>query len=207
MKKLLLIALPLFFAFSLQGCYYVQNMVVKEASNKPINGFDIEISNYNKITDKKINLSFTLDENSDIGEFPWVETQNKIKQHLKDKGVILSSEGRPVTVTLNSFSIKGSNYAKYKPTNSNISAFAVTSLGGTLLEAVAVGMAERKITKLTKDKTKGDGRNFVPDLKLTIKSNDYETILKMSSVVAMGNYFAHPSKISASAISEFFVPK
>ena len=206
MKKLLLIALPLFFAFSLQGCG-LQKMVVKDASNKPINGFDIEISNYNKITDKKINLSFTLDENSDIGEFPWVETQNKIKQHLKNKGVILSSEGRPVTITLNSFSIKGSNYAKSKPTNNNILASSVTSLGGTLLEAVAVGMAERKITKLTEDKTKGDGRNFVPALKLTIQSNDYKTTLKMSFIGAISNYFAFSSKVSASAMSEFFVPK
>ncbi|GAB6071514.1 hypothetical protein JCM30760_26120 [Thiomicrorhabdus hydrogeniphila] len=205
MKKFIT-ALSIASVLTLSGCG-TSPMIVKEADNKIINGFDISITNLDKITDRKINLTFVKDKDGEIEDFPWDKVEEGVRNKLTEKGVILTPEGRSVTVELNKFRGLGSQYATLRIARGYVPGGVVSSLGGSVAQDVAVRAVDRKIAKDKVSGDTGDGKNFVADLAFTVKSTGYESKVGMSGVEALYGYVSNAKVFTIQAISEFFVPK
>jgi hypothetical protein len=205
MKKLIT-ALSIASVITLSGCQ--SNPVINPSSDaNGVDGYDVSVDNYNKISDKVINLKFAVNQMGEVEDFPWDEVESDVIEILKDKGVKLSSEGRPVTVTLDKFVAHGSNSAFRKVARGNNLGGIVGSLGGSVLQAVAVHELDRKVAKDSADKaTEDDGRNFVPEIGFKVESTDFEANVNLHSKQALGSYVTSTVWLVRQAIAEYFTP-
>jgi len=133
MKKIIA-ALSVVSAIALTGCSLTPIIDPASADLPHVNGYTVLIDNYNKIPDKNINLTFAVNPTGEIEEFPWDEVESDVVELLKSKGIKLSSEGRPVTVTLEKFVGHGSNTARVKIATGNNLGGIVGALGGSLIQ-------------------------------------------------------------------------
>lgn len=191
---------------------------IKDENNgKPVGAYVVNFTSSEKIYDKKINLNFKLAENANIGEFDWKDVQEDIVENLTSKGVVLSDDGRPVTVVLNGFKAWGSNYYKHRSgyANNGIASGISDALGVGIVGRAVSGVAEGAITadaqneereKLGRDS--GDGTNFVPEVDFTIESdNGFKSNVNLIARGAFVNYLSTTEGVTVDAVSEFFEPK
>ncbi len=203
MKKLIT-ALSIVAVITLSGCS-TSPIITKDNKTDIRNGYHVDVSNYEKIADKNINLAFKVADGADIGEFYWKETQEDVIDNLQSKGIKLTPEGRPVTVILNGFTAWGSSHAQTKLYQAPQSgSMIVGSLGGSVAQAVLANTVERYADKKLNPKEKDDGKTFVPEVVFSIVSDNYESTVGMKSDIAFSNYISMTKKLTAQAISEFF---
>jgi hypothetical protein len=206
MKKIFSIV-ALVGSVALTGCS-TSPMLVENSKTDMRNGFHIKVSNYEKISDKKINLTFKVAEGADIGEFDWKETQEDVIDNLQSKGVELASDGRDVTIALDGYNALGSSRAGTKrhvaPQSGSIIA---GTLGGSVLLAVAANTIERGIDKAAYDETKDDGENFVAQVMFTVSSKGYTSNVSMICDEAFPGAAYNAEIRTTQIMSEFFEPK
>jgi hypothetical protein len=204
MKKLIT-ALSIASVITLSGCQV--NPVIDPSSDaKGVGGYDVSVDNYNKISDKNINLKFAVNPMGEIEEFPWSEVEAEVIESLKEKGVNITSEGRPVTVTLEKFVAHGSHTASRKMALGNNLGGIVGSLGGSVLQAVAVNEVDRKIAKDSIKREKGNGTQFVPEIGFKVESTNFEANVNLSGQEAWSGYVDATVNIAYQAIAEYFTP-
>lgn len=188
---------------SLTGCA-TSPMITPDGKTKTPNGYHVNVSNYEKIHDKNINLEFKVADGADIGEFYWKETQEDVIDRIQSKGIKLTPEGRTVTVYINGFTVWGSSHAQTKTSIAPQAGGIVGSLGGSIIQGVLANTAERQLDKKLNPGTEDNGKNFVPEVSFSIVSDDYESTVGMKSDIAFVNYISMTKKLTAQAISEFF---
>lgn len=189
----------------LSGCQ--SNPIIDPSSDdKGVDGYSVSVDNYNKISDKNINLKFAVNPMGEIEEFPWAEVEADVIEILKKKGIKLSSEGRLVTVTLEKFVAHGSNTAFRKTSRGSNLGGIVGSLGGSVLQAIAVHEVDRKIAKDSIERVNGDGKNFVPEIGFKVESTNFEANVNLHNDEALYGYIDATVWITRQAISEYFTP-
>jgi hypothetical protein len=209
MKKLLTL-----FALSsvllLNGC--TTHQYIKEENNKGYAGFAyIEFTSAELIPDKNINLTFETAPGVDTGEFRWKDVQDDVKEKLAGKGITLSENGTPVTITLDSWVLHGSYYYSGYRRGTALSGVAGAIPGLGLLANVGANLAERTASEIATAKDKdegkdGDGRNFVPEVRFTIKSPVTESSVLLRASGPMANYLMISRQFTADAMQDFFEP-
>ncbi len=205
MKKLIT-ALSIASVITLSGCQV--NPVIDPSSDaNGVDGYDVSVDNYDKITNKVINLKFAVNPMGEIEEFPWDEVEADVIEILKDKGVKLSSEGRPVTITLEKFVGHGSHTAtRGTPTRGHNLGGIVGSLGGSLVQDVVVRAVDRKLTRDAQELEKDDGRNYVPEIGFKVESTNFEANVNLHGQVAFYSYIHGSKRVVRKAIAEYFTP-
>lgn len=201
--KNLIVAASIASVLTLSGCG-LKPMIVKEANQEPINGFDVSVTNIEKISAQKINLTFTKDKDGVNDGFPWHEVEQEVKEKLTSKGIVLSPDGRPVNVELKKFEALGSNHAQVKIARTSGMGAAIGQLGGSLAQVVLADQVDRKLAKDKAESQEGDGKHFVADVAFTVKSNNYESEVQLTALQAIYSYVSNAKRITAHAISEFF---
>lgn len=201
--KIIITILALAGVITLSGCS-TSPMIQEGSTEEYINGYSVDISNYEKIPNKNVNIQFKVAEDSDIGEFRWEEVQEDVLSHLKDKGVNVTEDGRPVTVTLDHFIAWGSNHAEMKIARGYLPTGSLLGVGLSIVQDIAIRAVDRKVAMDKAMEDSGDGKHFVADVQFSIDSGDYSTTLSMVSAEAIYSYLDASKKLTAQAISEFF---
>ena len=129
--KTIITTLALAGIITLSGCS-TSPMIQEGSTDKYINGFIVKVDNYDKIPDKNVDIQFKVAETVELGAFKWNEIQEDVLTQLKSKGVSVSKEGRPVTVTLDQFIAWGSNHAKVKIARGYIPTGALLGAGASI---------------------------------------------------------------------------
>lgn len=205
MKKLIT-ALSIASVITLSGCK-VNPVIEPSSAEKGVAGYDVSVDNYNKISDKNINLKFAVNPMGEIEEFPWGEVEAKVIETLKEKGVNITPEGRPVTVTLEKFVGRGSHTASRKIARGSNLGGIVGSVGSSVLQAIAVHEIDRKIAKDSVEKaTSGNGTQFVPAIGFKVESSNFEANVSLDGQEAWSGYVDATVNIAYQAISEYFTP-
>lgn len=205
MKKLFT-ALFVASTLTISGCG-LSPMIVENPDGRLINGFDVNASNINKITDQHIHLIFQIDPNGEIESFPWKQVENEVKEKILAKGVQLSQTGRPVTITLKKFKAWGSEYATVKIARGNLLSGTVLTAGGSAAQAFAANTIDQKIAKDKVHNSTGDGKHFVPEIEFQIESENYSSNVNMMMEEAIYSYVSATQTVTTQAISEFFTPE
>lgn len=204
MKKLIT-ALSVVAVITLSGCQV--NPVIDPSSDaEGVGGYDVSVDNYNKISDKNINLKFAVNPMGEIEDFPWDEVKAEVIESLKEKGVNLTPEGRPVTVTLEKFVAHGSHTASRKMALGNNLGGIVGSMGGSVIQEVVVLEIDRKVAKDSIKLDKGNGSQFVPEIGFKVESTNFEANVNLDGQEAWSGYIDATVNIAYQAIAEYFTP-
>lgn len=190
---------------ALTGCGTTP-IIQKYSGGEPINGHYVSVSNYDKLNGKDWNVAFQNAPEAQLSGFPVKEWQSAVLDKLRASGVNVTPSGKPVTITLNSFKAEGSSYANHKNAQAPISGGIVNDVGGSPLLAFVANRVERADQRVRQAQPVDDGKNFVPIINFSIESAGYKTDVELESMYAMTSYHRIPIKLSAQAISEFFIP-
>lgn len=208
----------LFFALGMLGVTLLLNgcatgTVIKKEDDRYYN-YKVKASNYDKITAKNINLTFEIKPGAPTGEFNWKDVTEAVTEAIEAKGITISDSGTPVTIRLDYFLNLDPDGAYYKGYDSGISGGSVLALGGSIAQGVTASLAENFLTeaaekdKQKKEETKGPklckSSQCVPDVSYTIISNDYQSNVRIYSVLALNNPVSSGERITIQSIPEMF---
>ena len=207
--KVIKIAAILSVIVYLGGCS-VSQVIDANNPDKPVGGYQVQVSNYDKIQDKKVNLKFKVADEGDLGKFDWDSVAQKATSYIIEKGVEVSDSGKPVTVVMNDFiAWDRSQFPARRSYGTGIAGGSVISLGGSIVQAVAASIVESEVTAHVRNNQEAKVEcksNCIPEASFTIHAEDYQTTVNLMHTQGFSNYVSITQMMVSRAIADMFEP-
>lgn len=193
----------------LSGCS-VNQVIDDKNPGKPVNGYQVEASNYNKIKEKNVKLEFKVAKGAKLGEFDWESVKLNAASYISEKGVKTSASGKPITIIMDGFiGWDRSQFKARKSYGTGISGGTVLGLGGSVLQGIAASIVEAEVTESVRDGQEAKKvceSNCIPEASFSIQSEGYQTNVNLKHTQGFSNYVSMTEKMVSRAIADMFEP-
>jgi hypothetical protein len=193
----------------LSGCS-VSQVIDEKNPDERVGGYKVTVSDYSKIKADDVNLKFEVAQNAPVGEFDWKDVQSSAIDLIKEKGIKISDDGKPVTVVFDGFvGWDRSQFPARKSFGSGIAGGSVLAAGGSILQGVAASLIESQVTYEADKNKKAElvcDSDCVPEAGFSVLSEGYESNVNLMHSQGFANYVSMTEKMVARGIADLFEP-
>jgi len=193
----------------LSGCS-VNQVIDTKNPDKPVGGYQVKVSNYNKVKEKNVKIEFKVAKGAKLGEFDWESVKQNATSYIAEKGVKTSESGKPVTIIMDGFvGWDRSQFKARKSYGTGISGGAVLGLGGSILQGIAASIVESEVTESARNSQKAKmvcESNCIPEASFSIQAEGYQTNVNLKHTQGFTNYVSMTEKMVSRAIADMFEP-